>query len=101
VVIFPEGTRYTPKKHLESQEFAREKGYPVLDYLLTPKPKGFAFALNQMRNDIEAVYVCTMAFKDNKPPNMVQLLKVCGRLPLNIVLLKSEDAMFWPFALPR
>jgi 1-acyl-sn-glycerol-3-phosphate acyltransferase len=93
VVIFPEGTRYTPKKHLESQEFAREKGYPVLDYLLTPKPKGFAFALNQMRNDIEAVYVCTMAFKDNKPPNMVQLLKVCGRLPLNVVL-SYEDAMF-------
>eukprot|EP00123_Amoebidium_parasiticum_P019965 comp39485_c0_seq1/m.47380 comp39485_c0_seq1/g.47380 ORF comp39485_c0_seq1/g.47380 comp39485_c0_seq1/m.47380 type:complete len:384 (-) comp39485_c0_seq1:126-1277(-) len=74
-VLFPEGTRWTPKKHLASQQFSREKGLPVLEHLLTPRPKGFVFAVKCLRQDIDAMYICTFAFKDKKAPTMLSILK--------------------------
>ena len=42
----------------EKHVTAREKGFPELDYLLLPKPKGFCFVVNSMRDDIDGVCVC-------------------------------------------
>ncbi|KNC70418.1 hypothetical protein SARC_17053, partial [Sphaeroforma arctica JP610] len=39
IVLFPEGTRYTEKKHAESQKFCEEKGLPLFNHLLHPRPK--------------------------------------------------------------
>ena len=37
LVIYPEGTRQTPKKLKAAQDFSRSRGYPVLDNLLQPR----------------------------------------------------------------
>jgi len=45
--IFPEGTRKTNEKLLESQKFAQSRGLQVLQNHLTPRTKGFSFALSE------------------------------------------------------
>jgi 1-acyl-sn-glycerol-3-phosphate acyltransferase len=40
LVLFAEGTRITPKKHKEGQEYSRKQGLPVLRHLLVPRTKG-------------------------------------------------------------
>ena len=39
--IYPEGTRLTPKKKAESDEFALKKGLPPLKNCMHPRTKGF------------------------------------------------------------
>eukprot|EP01134_Creolimax_fragrantissima_P005157 CFRG5157T1 len=75
ITLFPEGTRYTEKKHVESQKFCKEKGLPLFKHLLHPRPKGFTYTVKCIRNDIDTVYDVTLAFKDGKRPTMAQLLR--------------------------
>jgi 1-acyl-sn-glycerol-3-phosphate acyltransferase len=41
IVLYPEGTRFTPRKTLESQAFARKHGKAELSRVLLPRTKGF------------------------------------------------------------
>jgi lysocardiolipin and lysophospholipid acyltransferase len=40
IIIFPEGTRFEPKKFQEGQNFSKENGLPIYDNLLVPRTKG-------------------------------------------------------------
>ncbi|CAE8610611.1 unnamed protein product, partial [Polarella glacialis] len=46
LTIFPEGTRLTPEKLLDSQEFLRSRKLPVFQNVLCPRVKGFWSAVN-------------------------------------------------------
>lgn len=46
---FLEGTRLTPKKFLQSQEYCKKNNYPLLKHLLFPRIKGFVATLNELR----------------------------------------------------
>lgn len=76
MLLYPEGTRFTPKKLEASQKFAIEKGLPVLKYHLTPRTKGFTASINHMRGKAAAIYDIQMAFKPSDPvkPTMKNLL---------------------------
>ena len=41
LLLYPEGTRFTPEKHQASIEFAKEKNVAHYKNLLIPRPKGF------------------------------------------------------------
>lgn len=76
MLLFPEGTRFTDKKHKASLDFAKEKNLPELKYHLLPRTKGFIASLPSMRGKVPAIYDCELAFKTSDPvsPTMTNLL---------------------------
>lgn len=76
LLLFPEGTRFTPKKHLASLEFAREKGLPELKHHLLPRTRGFIASLPSMKGKVPAIYDIELAFHESDPhePTITGLL---------------------------
>lgn len=76
LLLFPEGTRFTPAKHKISEDFAREKKLKELKYHLQPRTKGFIASLPSMKGKVPALYNIQVAFKEDDPikPTMTNLL---------------------------
>jgi len=53
LLLFPEGTRWTPDKHRICQEIAKKKGYPEYKHMLLPRTKGFALSMELMKGKSE------------------------------------------------
>lgn len=49
LLLYPEGTRFTKKKHEAAVEFARSKNLPVLKHLLQPRTKGFQYLRQRIK----------------------------------------------------
>ncbi|CAG8542964.1 8542_t:CDS:2 [Ambispora gerdemannii] len=79
VVNFLEGTRMTPQKVREGQQFSKKRGLPILQNLLVPRTKGFIACLGQLRDThVKFVYDFTIAYRHvtkgiQSPPNLVQV----------------------------
>lgn len=105
LLMTPEGTRYTKKKHEASLKFAKEKNLPLLKHHLTPRTRGFTTSLQFFRGKIPAIYNIQLAFeKDSKtPPTLTSLLygkPVHGhlyieRIPVEEVPEDEEEAAKW------
>ncbi|XP_066257043.1 1-acyl-sn-glycerol-3-phosphate acyltransferase delta-like [Euwallacea similis] len=76
LLLFPEGTRFTEKKHQISIEFAQKNNLPQLKHHLLPRTKGFIASLPSMRGRNMAIYDTMILFKDGDPvaPTMTNLL---------------------------
>lgn len=76
MLLFPEGTRFTPEKHKISEEFAQQKNLKQLKYHLQPRTKGFIASLPAMKGKVPALYNIEVAFKEDEPvkPTMTSLL---------------------------
>jgi lysophosphatidic acid acyltransferase / lysophosphatidylinositol acyltransferase len=61
--VYPEGTRVTPKKLKQSQEFARKRGYPVFNHCMIPRTKGFIFVKQSLPTSLKYVYDCTVFYE--------------------------------------
>ena len=75
--LFPEGTRFTPEKHQESQKFAETRGLPRLEHHLVPRTKGFTFTLSNLdRSKMSTMYDLTMlaGTGDSAPPTLTSLI---------------------------
>ena len=70
LAVFPEGTDYTEKKCIKSQEYAAEHGLPILKNVLLPKIKGFNCCLQELRSNLDAVYDIAIAYKHRLPTFM-------------------------------
>jgi len=105
LLLYPEGTRFTPKNLETSQKFATEKGLPVLKYHLTPRTKGFTASIPHMRDKTVAIYDIQIAFKPSDPvkPTMRNLLwgkpleghMYAKRIPIEEVPEGDEAAAEW------
>ncbi|EGD82607.1 hypothetical protein PTSG_03262 [Salpingoeca rosetta] len=62
LIIFPEGTRYTPQKAKESLAFAHSRGLPETQHVLTPRSKGFIAAVQSLGTSLDSVYDMTIAY---------------------------------------
>lgn len=71
VVSFLEGTRKTPKKLAESQDYAKKKDLPVLQHVLLPRTKGFVATIAELRDELDAVYDVTYAYSGDTAPGAV------------------------------
>jgi len=49
MLSFVEGTRATPKKITEGQEYSKERNLPVFKNLLVPRTKGFVAMVTGLR----------------------------------------------------
>ena len=48
IIIFPEGTRFTPEKLEEAHKYANENNIPIYNNVLIPKTKGTWFIVNHL-----------------------------------------------------
>lgn len=90
IFFFPEGTRFTPEKHRESQEFAKSRGFPRLEHHLIPKTKGFTFTLSTLdKSKMSTMYDFTMVAGtgDSAPPTLTSL--VLGRRTEATVVIRK------------
>mmetsp|Transcript_62583 Transcript_62583/g.116400 ORF Transcript_62583/g.116400 Transcript_62583/m.116400 type:complete len:369 (-) Transcript_62583:210-1316(-) len=73
LALFPEGTRITPKKLKEAQEFERENKLPVFEHVLCPRVKGLWSALQGLQ--LDSVYDITVAEKGGPKSNFVTMAR--------------------------
>lgn len=82
--IFPEGTRLSPDKQIQSQEHAKKKGYPVWNNVMLPKYRGFCTALDSMKETFHKLTDVTIQFEgwqDEKTPGLWDLFSTDTRTP--------------------
>jgi lysophosphatidiate acyltransferase len=98
LTIFPEGTRYTPEKALESQAYARAHGLPELQHTLLPRSRGFHSSLDTLRGHISAVYDVCIVYRQQprpepRPPgvNMLQFLGGASQR-LDIMIVRHDPS---------
>lgn len=74
--LYPEGTRFTEKKHETSVKFAEERGLPVLKHHLIPRTKGFTTSLPFVKEKGACILDIQIAFKKDDPiePTFTNLL---------------------------
>jgi len=70
--LFPEGTRFNPKKHKASQEFAASRGLPHLQHHLIPRTKGFSLTVSSMEGSLLDLTIVT---GEGAPPTLESLLR--------------------------
>ncbi|HYX38745.1 MAG TPA: 1-acyl-sn-glycerol-3-phosphate acyltransferase [Oligoflexus sp.] len=92
--IFPEGTRYTPKKMLEAQNTARHYQLPLCEHVLIPYAKAFETSILGLQDRVQAVYDITIGYPQGIP-TLWQLL--CGE----VRLIEVHVARFSLDQLPR
>jgi 1-acyl-sn-glycerol-3-phosphate acyltransferase len=72
--MFPEGTRFTPKKRQAAEKFARAKGIDIPGNVLIPRKKGFQAAVIGLRQHVKAIYTITIKY-ESKVPKLVQIIR--------------------------
>ncbi|CAG0914501.1 unnamed protein product, partial [Notodromas monacha] len=76
LLLYPEGTRFTPSKHAASLEFARSKDLPILENLLMPRTKGFVFLRQRISRQVKDIYDILMVFDEESSGRRVNLSSV-------------------------
>jgi lysophosphatidic acid acyltransferase/lysophosphatidylinositol acyltransferase len=106
--LYPEGTRKTPKKLAESQQHAKESGYPVWNHVMLPRHRGFALAVNSLRGAVRMIHEITIAYEgwpDSSPslwdlmttdPSVKHVVHVyCARTPISALPAEDADKKQW------
>lgn len=64
LIVYPEGTRYTPRKKTCSDRFCAEKGMRTFEHVLCPRTKGFASLVQHGRDVYTHVLDVTVDYRD-------------------------------------
>ncbi|CAK8687853.1 unnamed protein product [Clavelina lepadiformis] len=75
ILMFPEGTRFTPARHKRSQEYALKNGIQPLKCHLVPRTKGFVMVTQELRNSLEMLYDATVCVRGRKNPTFLDMLQ--------------------------
>eukprot|EP01012_Entosiphon_sulcatum_P048638 TRINITY_DN6713_c0_g1_i1.p1 TRINITY_DN6713_c0_g1~~TRINITY_DN6713_c0_g1_i1.p1 ORF type:complete len:312 (+),score=45.58 TRINITY_DN6713_c0_g1_i1:22-936(+) len=79
LIMYVEGTRITPEKLKQSQEYAKKQNLPILENVLLPRPKGFVSAVQGLRNaHVKYLYDFTFCYATKttgklRAPSMVRM----------------------------
>lgn len=72
--LYPEGTRQTKSKLLSSQQYAKQKGYPVWNHIMLPRHRGFVVTVNALASLVRTILSVTVQYEGwRKAPSVVQL----------------------------
>lgn len=80
LLLFPEGTRFSPEKHAVSRKFAASRNLPDLKHHLIPRTKGFSFTMSELDPERMCyLYDVTLVAGGEgvAPPNLTSA--ICGR----------------------
>ena len=91
--IFPEGTRFSKKKLLKAQEFAKERGLTVLKHLLQPRVKGFSYLTQHLHSSLDTIVDATILYSP-KPPQPMDLFygtRFCKYIHIHLRVFKKNN----------
>lgn len=63
LLLFPEGTNMSGNGKRKSVGFAKKMGLTAPEHVLLPRSTGMFFCLNALRESVEYVYDCTIAYE--------------------------------------
>jgi len=105
LLLFPEGTRFTPDKHKASLQFATKSGLPHLKHHLTPRTKGFSYIMNIVdRKKLRAIYDITLVVgEDSAPFDITSIIKgkstignvYIRRIPVDTISKDMGESAAW------
>ncbi|QIW98424.1 hypothetical protein AMS68_003942 [Peltaster fructicola] len=67
LLIFPEGTNLTQNERNKSAEFSKKRGWPDFKHMVVPRIKGLQLCLQELKNSVEYLYDCTIAYEGVPP----------------------------------
>jgi 1-acyl-sn-glycerol-3-phosphate acyltransferase len=62
LMLFPEGTNLAPSTRKSSKKWADKTGVKDMEHLLLPRSTGLQFCLQELRETVDYVYDCTIAY---------------------------------------
>ncbi|KAI1625662.1 acyltransferase [Exophiala viscosa] len=63
LLLFPEGTNLAPSTRAKSTKWADKQGIPDTRHVLLPRSTGLHFCLEELKNTVDYVYDCTVAYE--------------------------------------
>jgi 1-acyl-sn-glycerol-3-phosphate acyltransferase len=63
LLLFPEGTNLAPDTRQKSAAWAQKTGVPDMQHMLLPRSTGLQFCLEELKNSVEYLYDCTVAYE--------------------------------------
>lgn len=63
LLIFPEGTNLAPSTRERSSEWAKKSKVKDMQHVLLPRSTGLQFCLQELRQTVDYVYDCTIAYE--------------------------------------
>lgn len=63
LLLFPEGTNLSNNGRAKSAKWADKIGVRDFDHVLLPRSTGMFFCLNELKDTVEYVYDCTVAYE--------------------------------------
>lgn len=63
LLIFPEGTNLSTNGRVASKKWADKNGIPDLRHALLPRSTGLSFCLQELKDTVEYMYDCTLAYE--------------------------------------
>ena len=63
LTLFPEGTNLAPSTRKASAKWAAKNGMKDMRHQLLPRTTGLHFMLQQLRNTVDYIYDCTIAYE--------------------------------------
>ena len=72
LMFFPEGTNLAPCTREKSKKWAEQNGYKDFQHVLLPRSTGLHFCLLKLRETVEYVYDCTIAYEGVKRGEFAQ-----------------------------
>ncbi|KAL4227365.1 Lysocardiolipin acyltransferase 1 [Mactra antiquata] len=93
LLLFPEGTDFTPYTRSKSKEYAKKNDLPDYEFVLHPRTTGFVSVLGFMKNynDLKQIVDVTIGYPQNMLQNETELLN--GNIPREIVFnIQTFDA---------
>lgn len=63
LLIFPEGTNLAKNGRAKSQKWSQKSGIPDLQHALLPRKTGLLFCLRELKDTVQWVYDCTIAYE--------------------------------------
>lgn len=84
LLMFSEGTRFTPARAQESARWARKEGLEPLRHVLFPRPKGFQATVLALRPHAQAVYDVTLGYPDGVPTLWQYMQGRCGPVHVHV-----------------
>jgi len=70
--IFPEGTNLSANTRKKSVAWSQKSGIPDMKHLLLPRATGMHFCLSELKDSIDWVYDCTVAYEGVPPGGYAQ-----------------------------
>lgn len=63
LLIFPEGTNLSANTRKGSQRWSQKSGIPDMKHQILPRSTGLHFCLNELKDTVDWVYDCTIAYE--------------------------------------